>query len=170
MRQVTQDAPQVQFRVRVWRPCSSAAPICLWASGLLTPSPNKSESRRKFSTGASAIALTRSLTTARPAAGNLAIRRASDETKSSSAAAGNARLIQPYRFSEVRVVVLGAQHDLQRPGAAHQAREVLSGAPAWDHSERPPASACRDGDQHLSDQPVLDGRMRVRRVLEGVAM
>jgi ATP-binding cassette subfamily B protein len=32
----------------------SAAPICLWTSGLRTPSPNKSESRRKSSTGASA--------------------------------------------------------------------------------------------------------------------
>jgi hypothetical protein len=69
------------------------------------------------------------LTTARPAAGKLAIRRARDETKSSSASAGNARLIQPG-------VVLGAQQDLQRPGAAHQAREVLRGATAWDHAER----------------------------------
>ena len=59
--QVTQDAPQVQFRVPGLEAVFHAAPICLWASRLPTPSPNRSESRRKSSMGASAIALTRLL-------------------------------------------------------------------------------------------------------------
>jgi NADP-dependent 3-hydroxy acid dehydrogenase YdfG len=66
-------------------------------SGLRAHSRKRSESRRKSSTGASAIALTRSLSTVRPAAGNPAIRCASDRTNSPSAARGSARLIQPYR-------------------------------------------------------------------------
>ena len=44
-----------------------------------------------------AIALTRCLTTACPAAGNAAILCASELTKSPSFSAGKARLIQPYR-------------------------------------------------------------------------
>jgi modulator of FtsH protease len=51
--------------------------------------------RRKASAGASAMALTRSLTRAWPAAGNAAMRCASAWTNSPSSAAGGARLIQP---------------------------------------------------------------------------
>ncbi len=66
--------PRASSASRVCRPCFSATAISLWASGVRTSSPNRSESRRKASTGASAIALTRSLTTTCPGAGNLAIR------------------------------------------------------------------------------------------------
>jgi hypothetical protein len=38
-------------------------------------------------------------------------------------------------FSQVRIVIIRAQHDLQRPCAAHQAREVLDAARAGDHAE-----------------------------------
>ena len=38
-------------------------------------------------------------------------------------------------FSQLRVVILSAQHDLERSGAADEAREVLSGAPAGDQTE-----------------------------------
>ena len=39
-------------------------------------------------------------------------------------------------LGQLRVVVLRAQHDLERPGAAHEAHEVLDAAPAGDQTER----------------------------------
>ena len=82
------------------------------------------------------MALTRSLTAARLPAGKPAIRWASDATKSPSSAAGSARLIQPYLLGQLGVEVLGAEHDLERPRAAHQAHEVLDAAAARDEAER----------------------------------
>src|SRR6202521_392169 len=38
-------------------------------------------------------------------------------------------------FSQLRVVVVRAQHDLERPVAAHEAREVLNAARAGVHAE-----------------------------------
>jgi predicted DsbA family dithiol-disulfide isomerase len=38
--------------------------------------------------------------------------------------------------SQLRAVVLRAQHDLKRSGASHEAREVLGGAPARKQTER----------------------------------
>ena len=39
-------------------------------------------------------------------------------------------------LGEVRVVVLGAQQDLERPGTAHEPSEVLRGAPTGQLTER----------------------------------
>jgi hypothetical protein len=50
---------------------------------------------------------------------------------------GRQRSIDPaVPFSQLRVVILGAQHDLERSGAAHEAREVLGGASAGEQTER----------------------------------
>src|SRR5205085_549125 len=38
--------------------------------------------------------------------------------------------------SELRVEILRAQHDLERPGAAHEADEMLDAASAGDQTER----------------------------------
>jgi hypothetical protein len=72
----------------------------------------------------------------RPAAGKPAIRWASVRTKSSSVLAGRARLIPSVLFGELRVVILGAQEDLERAGAPHDPREVRGGAPTGDLPER----------------------------------
>src|SRR5262245_46202999 len=51
--------------------------------------------------------------------------------------AGGQRSIDPaVPFSQVSVVVLRAQHHFERPGAAHETREVLGGARAGDHTKR----------------------------------
>ena len=50
---------------RVWKPRFIALWIRLWASGLRTLAPKRSESRRKSSAGASPIAFNLSLTTLR---------------------------------------------------------------------------------------------------------
>ena len=39
-------------------------------------------------------------------------------------------------FGQLRIVILRAQHDLERPGAAHEPREVLDGAAAGNQTER----------------------------------
>src|SRR5262245_2445988 len=50
--------------------------------------------------------------------------------------AGGQRSIDPtVPLSQLRVVILSAQHDLERPGAAHEAHEVLDAAPAGDGTE-----------------------------------
>ena len=50
---------------------------------------------------------------------------------------GGQRSVDPaVPFSQFRVVVLRAQHDLERSGAAHEAREVLGSAPAGEQTER----------------------------------
>ncbi len=50
---------------------------------------------------------------------------------------GGQRAIDPaVPFRELRVVVVRAQHDLERPRAAHEAHEVLDAAPAGDQAER----------------------------------
>ena len=120
----------------VWRPRLIAAWIRLCVSGSRTPSPKRSESRRKSSTGASAIALTRSLTVAWPAAGNPAIRWASERDEIAELVGGQRSVDPAVPFGQLRVVVLGAQHDLERSGAAHEASEVLGGAPAGEQTER----------------------------------
>src|SRR5882724_2252847 len=50
---------------------------------------------------------------------------------------GGQRSTNPAKpLSQVRVIVLRAQHDLERPAAAHQAREVLGASSSGNHTER----------------------------------
>src|SRR5262245_34869410 len=80
---------------RVWKQRSAASLIRLWASGLRARSRKRSDSWRKSSGGARAMALTCALIAARAAAGNFARRWASMLTKSPNTSAGRAWLIQP---------------------------------------------------------------------------
>ena len=49
---------------------------------------------------------------------------------------GGQRSVDPaVALGELRVVVVGAEHDLERPAAAHEAREVLGGAAAGKRAE-----------------------------------
>ena len=52
------------------------------------------------------------------------------------AAGGIGGLAMALTLRQIGVVVLGAQHDLERSGAAHEAREVLGGAPSRHLTER----------------------------------
>jgi len=59
----------------------------------------------------------------------------SDRADERAELAGGQRAIDPaVAFSQRRVVVVRAQHDLKCPGAAHQARQVLDAAGAVDHA------------------------------------
>src|SRR5262245_55564957 len=50
---------------------------------------------------------------------------------------GGQRSIDPaVPFGQLRVVILCAQHDLERSGAAHEPREVLEAACAGDRADR----------------------------------
>ena len=50
---------------------------------------------------------------------------------------GGQRTIDPaVPFSQLRVVILRTQHDFKRPGAPHEAREMLNGASAGKQTER----------------------------------
>ena len=104
--------------------------------GVRTASPNRSESRRKSSVGASAIALTRSLTVT-GAGGRKSgdpMRERPDEVVER---VGGQRAIDPaVPLGQFRVVVLRAQHDLERPGAAHETGEVLGAAAAGTDRNR----------------------------------
>src|SRR6185295_7453222 len=73
---------------------------------------------------------------------------------------GGQRSIDPaVPFSQICVIVLRAQHDLERPGAAHEAREVLSASSAGNHTERrlELTENCRlsGGEPHVARQHEL---------------
>jgi hypothetical protein len=73
---------------------------------------------------------------------------------------GRQRAIDPaVALGQLRVVVLRAQHDLERPGAAHEAREVLGGAPAGELAERrfelAEDSRFARGEAHVAGQHEL---------------
>ena len=78
----------------------------------------------------------RSLIATRPAAGNRAIRWASAPNECAERARGQGSIDPAVPFSELCVVVLGAQQDLERAGAPHEPCEVLGGAAAGDLTER----------------------------------
>ena len=71
-----------------------------------------------------------------PAAGNLAIRWASARDEIVEGARGQGSVDPSVPLGELRVVILGAQEDLERAGAAHDPREVLGGAAAGNLTER----------------------------------
>ena len=146
---------------RVWRPRFIAAPIRRCTSGSRTPSPKRSESRRKSSAGASAIALTRSLTAL--AGGREPGNPKGERSDEIAQLVGGQRSIDPaVPFSQLGVVVLGAQHHLERPPATHEPCEVLRGAAAGEHAEcrleLPEDRRLSRGEAHVARQHELTAR------------
>ena len=76
---------------------------------------------------------------------------------------GGQRPIDPaVPFSQLGVVILGAQHYLERPPTAHEPREVLRGAAAGEHAERrlelPEDRRLSRGEAHVARQHELTAR------------
>jgi len=62
--------------------------------------------------------------------------RERSHAKSPSSPAGQGSIDPAVPFSNLSVVIFGAQHDFERPDAAHEASEVLSGARSGDYTKR----------------------------------
>ena len=114
----------------VCKPFPNAARIRCWVSGVRTARPKRSESRRKSSAEASAIALTRSLTATWPAAGKPGD-PVSERPDEAFELGGGQRPVDPaVPLGELGVVILRAQHHFHRSRTTHQAGEVLNGTAA----------------------------------------
>ena len=104
------------------------------ASGLLAPSPKRSESRRKSSTGASAIALTRFLIVTRTGGRKFGDPMSERPDEIAELFCWQSAIDPAVPLSQLRAVVLRAQHDFERPGAAHETCEVLYATGAGAHT------------------------------------